>query len=322
MISIEDMLGGRLPVSVYFCSGTTGPSFSDVMFPLAIYNVFHLPTSSIRSSLYTLLRIGCDFYNRHSQLQSAILAAIQICLGAGARRTHRATNLKELVRKEAGSNCNGAKVRVTVLNRGDDGYQHDVYGDSITIERSISLRGGYNGYKLLDHNGVEKSRNKKDLDAMLDQLNIQVENPVAVLDQEEAKKFLCGKPEDKYNFFTKATELERMDRAYANLSDNIADMSEAASRIRETLAPKEQTVKALKHEYDQFKELDKLEAKVGELRVTAVWAKRNEMQEKADGAQEVSQWRFFSLAIFDSRELPSFVDGEDLCSFVLICSTF
>ena len=260
------------------------------------------------------------FDNQHPQ--SAILAAIQICLGAGARRTHRATNLKELVRKEAGSNCNGAKVRVTVLNRGDDGYQHDVYGDSITIERSISLRGGYNGYKLLDHDGVEKSRNKKDLDAMLDQLNIQVENPVAVLDQEEAKKFLCGKPEDKYSFFSKATELERMDRAYANLSDNIADMSEAASRIRETLAPKEQTVKALKHEYDQFKELDKLEAKVGELRVTAVWAKRNEMQEKADGAQEVSQWRFFSLAIFDSRELPSFVDGKDLCSFVLICSTF
>ena len=103
------------------------------------------------------------------------------------------------------------------------------------------------------------------------------------------KKFLCGKPEDKYSFFTKATELERMDRAYASLSDNIADMSEAASRIGDTLEPKKQTVRALKHEYDQFKELDKLEAKVGELRVTAVWAKRNELQEKADGAQEVSQ---------------------------------
>lgn len=234
--------------------------------------------------------------------QSAILAAIQICLGAGARRTHRATNLKELVRKEAGSNCNGAKVRVTVLNRGDDGYQHDVYGDSITIERSISLRGGYNGYKLLDEHGTEKSRNKKDLDAMLDQLNIQVENPVAVLDQEEAKKFLCGKPEDKYNFFTKATELERMDRAYANLSDNIADMDTAHGRIEETLEPKKQLVKKLKHEYDQFKDLDKLEAEVGELRVSAVWAKRNEMQAKADEAQEVGQRRlgFLFLSNFDS----------------------
>ena len=239
--------------------------------------------------LTTLPLLTTLFHRSLHRQQSAILAAIQICLGAGARRTHRATNLKELVRKEAGSNCNGAKVRVTVLNRGDDGYQHDVYGDSITIERSISLRGGYNGYKLLDEHGTEKSRNKKDLDAMLDQLNIQVENPVAVLDQEEAKKFLCGKPEDKYNFFTKATELERMDRAYANLSDNIADMSTAAGRIVETLKPKEDLVKKLKHEYDQFKDLDKLEAEVSELRVSAVWAKRNEMQTKADEAQEVGQ---------------------------------
>eukprot|EP00984_Skeletonema_dohrnii_P008990 scaffold3368_cov106-Skeletonema_dohrnii-CCMP3373.AAC.1 len=43
--------------------------------------------------------------------KSAILAAIQVCLGAGARRTHRARNLKDLVRKEAGADCSGAKLR-------------------------------------------------------------------------------------------------------------------------------------------------------------------------------------------------------------------
>jgi len=46
---------------------------------------------------------------------------------------------------------------------------------------------------------------------------------VAVLDQEEAKKFLTGKAEDKYEFFTKATELERLDRTYASISDNIKE---------------------------------------------------------------------------------------------------
>jgi hypothetical protein len=122
--------------------------------------------------------------------KSAILAAVQICLGAGARRTHRARNLKDLIRKESGEGGN-AKVRVTLLNMGADGFQTDVYGDSITVERSISRGGGYNGYKLLDHQGKERSRLKKDLDAMLDQLNIQVENPVAVLDQEEGKS-LCS----------------------------------------------------------------------------------------------------------------------------------
>ena len=137
--------------------------------------------------------------------KSAILAAIQICLGAGARRTHRARNIKDLVRKEsAGANpSTAAKVRVTLLNEGGDGYRQDLYGDSITIERVISLRGGYNGYKLYNAEMKEVSRSKKDLDEMLDHLNIQVENPVAILDQEEAKKFLKGKASEKYNFFLK-----------------------------------------------------------------------------------------------------------------------
>jgi hypothetical protein len=59
---------------------------------------------------------------------------------------------------------------VTLLNQGDDGYKHDVYGDTITVERTISLNGGYNGYKLLNHENKEKSRCKKDLDEMLDVL--------------------------------------------------------------------------------------------------------------------------------------------------------
>ena len=102
-------------------------------------------------------------YGQNGSGKSAILAAVQICLGAGARRTHRARNLRELVRKEAGRNCAGARVRVTVLNRGDDGYRHDVYGESITVERCISLGGGYNGYRLLDEDGNVKSQSKKDL---------------------------------------------------------------------------------------------------------------------------------------------------------------
>jgi hypothetical protein len=103
--------------------------------------------------------------------KSAILAAIQICLGAGARRTHRARNLKDLVRKDAVANPpTQAKIRVSLLNKGSDAYKPEIYGETIVVERTISLKGGYNGYKLYDENMVEKSRSKKDLDALLDQL--------------------------------------------------------------------------------------------------------------------------------------------------------
>lgn len=221
--------------------------------------------------------------------KSAILAAIQVCLGAGARRTHRARNLKDLVRKEAGADCAGAKLRVTLLNKGADGYMPNVYGDYITVERIISLRsGGFNGYKLLDANGKERSRSKKDLDAMLDQLNIQVENPVAVLDQEEAKKFLTGKAEDKYEFFTKATELERLDRVYANTTDNILEQKAIRERALENISGSITNTRQLKKEWEQFQELDKLEVEVQELRANYGWSLHGEFSETLQEEMKVS----------------------------------
>jgi len=164
----------------------------------------------------------------------------------------------------------------------------EVYGDTITVERSIALRsGGYNGYKLLDASGKEQSRAKKDLDAMLDQLNIQVENPVAVLDQEEAKKFLTGKAEDKYAFFTKATELERLDRCYASVFDNIVEQTEVGERARENIGGSIENTKKLKEEWDQFQELDKLEVKLQQLRASYGWSIHKEFNAELEAAMKV-----------------------------------
>mmetsp|Transcript_5446 Transcript_5446/g.7921 ORF Transcript_5446/g.7921 Transcript_5446/m.7921 type:complete len:1195 (+) Transcript_5446:75-3659(+) len=219
--------------------------------------------------------------------KSAILAAIQICLGAGARRTHRARNLRDLVRKESASNgCAGAKVRVTLLNKGEDSFRHNDYGDYVTVERNISLGGGYNGYKLLDSNDQEKSRSKKDLDALLDQLNIQVENPVAVLDQEEAKKFLCGKPEDKYAFFTKATDLERIDRSYATVVDNIQELDETKARVQNNMRPAAENVKKLYAEWEEFRKMELLQDKVSALRVRYAWSVYWEIANKVKEEEE------------------------------------
>jgi structural maintenance of chromosomes protein 6 len=202
--------------------------------------------------------------------QSAILAAIQICLGAGARRTHRARNLKELVRKDSTSSC--AKIRVTLLNKGVDAFEHDTYGDSITVERTISLRGGFHGYKLYDERGHEKSRSKKDLDEMLDKLNIQVENPVAILDQEEAKKFLTGKASDKYDFFMKATELERIDVSYRNAMEQLDEMDQQAERLHESVLADKEILDEAKKEVKKHQEIGKLVVKKARFEAQFGWS--------------------------------------------------
>lgn len=103
--------------------------------------------------------------------KSAILAAIQICLGAGARRTHRAANLKAMVRQDHVNPPTHAKISVTLRNEGQDAFRGELFGRKITVERTISLRsGGFNGYKLYDQNMKEVSKSRKDLDDMLDHL--------------------------------------------------------------------------------------------------------------------------------------------------------
>ena len=72
-----------------------------------------------------------------------------------------------------------AIVRVSLLNRGSDAFEHEKYGDSITVERRIERNGG-GGYRLLrgDPNNqdalVMVSKAREDLNNMLDRFNIQV----------------------------------------------------------------------------------------------------------------------------------------------------
>ena len=114
-----------------------------------------------------------------------------------------------------------------------------------------------------------------------------VENPVAVLDQEEAKKFLTGKAEDKYAFFTKATELERLDRCYASVFDNIVEQTEVGERARENIGGSIENTKKLKEEWDQFQELDKLEVKVQQLRASYGWSIHGEFNDDLEAAMKV-----------------------------------
>jgi len=130
--------------------------------------------------------------------------------------------------------------------------------------------------------------------------NIQVENPVAILDQEEAKKFLTGKAEDKYKFFMKACELERLDQAYAKTADDLVDCRDAEERIADRLAVEHLKVSELKKEYDQHRELSKLQSQAKAQECKLAWAlwkekdeelkqakkKMKEFQEKAEKKRE------------------------------------
>ena len=67
--------------------------------------------------------------------------------------------------------------------QGHDAFQHEVYGDEITLERKISGTGPGSGYLLKDCRGRIQGRRRDDLDALLATLGINAANPVAVMTQ-------------------------------------------------------------------------------------------------------------------------------------------
>jgi hypothetical protein len=72
---------------------------------------------------------------------------------------------------------------VTLWNSGDDAYRPEVYGDSITIERSFR-NSGASVWKLYTSRGHKVPNiKKKDIDQILDHLSINAVNPLAIMTQ-------------------------------------------------------------------------------------------------------------------------------------------
>jgi hypothetical protein len=92
---------------------------------------------------------------RNGSGKSAIVAAIQLCLGSSARQTGRGSNIGKYVRE--GSE-NPAVLKVSLYNEGPDAYKPEVYGNRITVKRVINKASST--YHLLDENGVVRSLSK------------------------------------------------------------------------------------------------------------------------------------------------------------------
>ena len=117
----------------------------------------------------------------------------------------------------------------------------ETYGDLITVERIINQNGG-GGYKIFNENGNlvlqqlkccynvrpnfsgrAVSNKREDLNRILAKMNLQVDNPVCILNQETAKNFLhSSDPKSKYLLFERATQMDQMTKGFAMAEEELA----------------------------------------------------------------------------------------------------
>ncbi|XP_047984935.1 structural maintenance of chromosomes protein 6-like [Leguminivora glycinivorella] len=152
---------------------------------------------------------------RNGSGKSAILTALVVGLGGRASATNRGNNLHSFIKKGA----NSASVEIKIRNSSEQAYKHDVYGDYITIERHLNASGG-SSYKVKNAQGKVISTKFDEVNNIITAHDIQVDNPISVLNQDDARGFHAADAKRKFTLFRKATNLDRTEANYLSALDS------------------------------------------------------------------------------------------------------
>lgn len=211
--------------------------------------------------------------------KSAILTAIIFGLGGNAKNTNRGNANKGFIRTGQSS----ATVEVKICNSGKDPFKFEVYGGSIIISRTVSE--STSTFKLKDAQGrvVMDKKVKEELEKILDYFNIQISNPMVVLNQDASKTFLANSnPSRLYEFFHESTQLKRVENDYHQ-----ADLNLLSSRA--ALERKQSGMPLITKEFDKWKKklnqyetlkFHKLELEV--VKAEHVWSHITECKKKLE----------------------------------------
>ena len=210
--------------------------------------------------------------------KSAILTAITLCLGGKASSTNRGGSLKAFIKEGQDQ----ALLTVKLKNQGADAYKPDLYGDAIIIERHFS-RHGSTGFKVKSATGKTIETKKSEVEEIVEFYCLQVDNPLNVLSQDNARQFLNASSNSmKYKFFIQGVQLEQLDKDY-ELVKELLDANE------QKLPEQEERVRAAKAAYESAEKLYKAVQNNHELRRQKrlythqlVWAQVEEQERKLE----------------------------------------
>ncbi|CAN7939185.1 unnamed protein product, partial [Ixodes hexagonus] len=218
---------------------------------------------------------------RNGSGKSAILTSLIIGLGGKANTASRGTSVKNLV--ESGKRA--AEVTIRLKNYGRDAYKPEEYGNSIIIHRRLTAEGS-STYKLKSETGTVISTKRDELLHILDQFNIQIENPVMILNQETSRNFLQSKSaKDKYLFFMKATQLEKLKLDYCRIEEERALAESEVVRKEKVLPELEKEVKRYEKQWRMIQNLADQRLKLERFKGELLWARVQEEEESLKQAE-------------------------------------
>jgi len=146
----------------------------------------------------------------------------------------------------------------------------------------------------------------------LEQFNIQVDNPCAVLMQDTSRQFLNTNNAEKYKFFLKATQLEQMAKDYAFISEQLEITKDILTKKAKTLPVMENKVKAYEQEYNDLTQLKSMKDNIQQLRKILAWLFVTEKEIAIDNVNKYVDKMASNLQKLDQKIDPKKAKKEEL----------
>ncbi|EFN53934.1 hypothetical protein CHLNCDRAFT_58396 [Chlorella variabilis] len=170
--------------------------------------------------------------------KSAVLQALQCCLGARASDTGRYRAMKKFVQRGQAQ----AVIKVTLWNTGPEAYRRSLLGPEVTVVRKINDTTG-GGYEILDCKGRLALKGVRQAKELIEDLSIDASNPAIVLTQDMARSFAGEKTEgDKFRGFMQATHFETTREHLQSACERVGCMQEKLEAIAASIEALQQTV--------------------------------------------------------------------------------
>ncbi|XP_014245802.1 structural maintenance of chromosomes protein 6 [Cimex lectularius] len=214
--------------------------------------------------------------------KSAILTALVIGLGGRTADTNRGKSFNQLIK----SGQHKSTIEISMSNEGLQGFEQSKYGNDITVIRNITENGS-SSYKLRLATGSLVPLKSSDLKMLLLRFNIQVSNPLCILNQDTSRTFLkTATPKELYSLFKKATLIELVSEQISQLrNERIPQLKDLTERKKQAATDGSRDILEYQKKLELFMEFQKLLAEERNLQNCLYWSYVKELEEQFQEVQ-------------------------------------
>lgn len=211
--------------------------------------------------------------------KSAIVAALQIGLGARASATERGSKIEDHIMH--GKNDAIITIRIhNAVPKSENGqdfsFKQERYGPKIIIERKL-VRNGGSSFVIKDYRGrkpkfAEGESHRSEVRDLVDHFGFMVDNPVAILTQTKSKAFLAKcKPAQHYQLYKEATLLGPLENELRAIDSIVKDMRVEVDSKKKDYPRSQRILNKLRNAHEEAQAMKNIDEQVSQVEIRFAW---------------------------------------------------